>query len=650
MIFVYGIVDLKLLSASSSAIRGFSLVPNNLSLPPWEINGEFTEQRVREIVQRIISGNLEEYAYEADHTMPDGRSSPARFVFRLLDFQGRQVITIEIADISQKKQLEKTNESLISFQNVILNSANFTIISTNDEGVILSFNETAERLLGYSAEELIGKKTPALLHEPTEVVARARVLSEELGKTIEPGFEVFVAKTRLGIPDENEWTYIRKDGSRFPVLLSVTLMRDRASQPCGFMGIASDITERKRDQKLAASSARRLQTIVEQAVDGIVTINHLGIIESFNKAAELFFGYSAAEVVGRNVKMLMPEPYKSRHDGFLESYLNTGIAKIIGIGREVVGLRKDGSVFPMELSVAENHLEDARIFTGILRDISERKRFYLELQEAKELAESTNRAKSEFLAKMSHELRTPLNSVIGFSNILLKNKDGHLIPKEITFLERIRDNGLHLLDLINTILDLSKVEAGKIELELRPLALVSLIRETVESLQGQVKDRQVRLLVDLPETCATTESDAVRLKQILINLIGNALKFTEQGSVTVRLVADPLTLLPLAIEVIDTGIGIPRDRFDKIFEAFQQADNSTTRKYGGTGLGLTLARSFAQLLDYSLSVESEVGKGSVFRLILARAKKSEVIPKGEDRKNHLVKVLQTLQQKKVENR
>jgi len=244
---------------------------------------------------------------------------------------------------------------------------------------------------------------------------------------------------------------------------------------------------------------------------------------------------------------------------------------------------------------------------------------------AKEAAEQANKAKSEFLANMSHELRTPLNSVIGFANVLLKNKAGNLRADDVNFLERIQVNGKHLLGLINQILDLSKVEAGRAELELSRVSLGVLVHETVAQLEGQYRDKEVRLLTDLPDALAEIQTDQSKLKQIIINLVGNAFKFTHKGTVTVRVAAESQSRRPVRIDVVDTGIGIPTDRLDAIFEAFQQADASTTRTYGGTGLGLTISRALCQLMDYRLVVTSEVGKGTTFSILLVPESEGEMI-------------------------
>jgi signal transduction histidine kinase len=294
-----------------------------------------------------------------------------------------------------------------------------------------------------------------------------------------------------------------------------------------------------------------------------------------------------------------------------------GVLKVLSKSANSFG-DPDAATLELMAGLIATAMSHAAAFAAEQALVAERTAALAEVHAARQAADAANQAKSAFLANMSHELRTPLNSIIGFANVLLKNKGGRFQEPDLLYLTRVRDNGQHLLSLINQVLDLSKIEAGRMEAEITSVALDVLVRETLAQLEGQVR-REVQLRAELPEKLTHLSTDAGKLKQVIINLVGNALKFTARGSVTVRVRADS-DGTPRAIEVADTGPGIPADRLEAIFEAFTQADSGTARQYGGTGLGLTITRSICHLLGYSVEVESRVGEGSVFRVVLGGGK------------------------------
>lgn len=254
----------------------------------------------------------------------------------------------------------------------------------------------------------------------------------------------------------------------------------------------------------------------------------------------------------------------------------------------------------------------------INRHFRQRMKAEKRLVAAKEEAERANRAKSAFLAQMSHELRTPLNAIIGFTNILRKNKAGRLQEQELDYLQRVHTNGVHLLNLINDILDLSKVEAGRLELEIDEVDLAHLVEETVAQLASQTYEKNVELSAEVPPDLGPIRADPVKLRQVLVNLVGNALKFTESGCVRMIVSADR-TGRPTRIDVVDTGIGIPEDQLEKIFQPFEQVESGTTRRFGGTGLGLAISDAICRQMGFHIEVESEVGVGSTFSIVLAHS-------------------------------
>ncbi|MEG3767118.1 response regulator [Alteromonas sp. 14N.309.X.WAT.G.H12] len=361
-----------------------------------------------------------------------------------------------------------------------------------------------------------------------------------------------------------------------------------------------------------ALQTQRLSAVIDNIVDGIITINQRGIIESFNPAASKIFGYHESEVIGHNVKILMPEPYHSEHDDYLGHHLRTDEKKLIGLERVVIGQRKDGSTFPMELGVSELKINNAKHFVGVTRDVTERQLAKDALNQARLSAEQANMAKSEFVANMSHEIRTPMNGVIGMTHLLLETP---LSKEQQEFTSIIESSAKSLMTIINDILDFSKVEAGMLEIESIEFDMSRLLHEFGSSIAVKAEEKGLELICPAtPVLHQWYKADPGRIRQILNNLVSNAIKFTEVGEVAVHYSVQQQTgsRTKVLIEVVDTGIGLAPEQQSRLFERFSQADGSTTRRYGGTGLGLAISKQLVELLGGEIGVKSEIGKGSTF--------------------------------------
>jgi PAS domain S-box-containing protein len=387
---------------------------------------------------------------------------------------------------------------------------------------------------------------------------------------------------------------------------------------------------------LVLASTQR-QAVLDNAADGIITTNEQNIIESFNPAAERIFGYKAAEVMGQDIALVIPETDPNGSNGQPFSYRQQCDLLASKASQEVegIGRRKDGSYFPLELSISQMHLADQKFFVGILRDITERKRVAKELALARDQALEANRAKSVFLANMSHELRTPLNAIIGYSEMLQEEVEDLGQAEFVPDLQKINGAGKHLLSLISDILDLSKIEAGRMDLYLETFDMMTMIKDVVTTIQPLVQKNNNTLEVHPVGDLGMMQADLTKVRQIIFNLLSNASKFTERGTITFTIerrknenggINIPGSTQPSALDlsgeewlvfgVSDTGIGMTSEQMESLFQEFTQADASTTRKYGGTGLGLTISRRFCQMMGGEIEVESEPGRGSTFTVWL----------------------------------
>jgi len=341
-----------------------------------------------------------------------------------------------------------------------------------------------------------------------------------------------------------------------------------------------------------------------------------GVMRKGGAAIVMGFAISGMHYVGMSAATFSPAVVVSPHAPWL-GLMNNGPEVTIAVILCTVSIL----VLALASSAFDRHKKFVAQQHQLLREIHEQTEQQVqtrtaELRAALAAAELANRAKSEFLATMSHELRTPLNSVIGFANILQKNKAGNLRAQDLGYIDRIGANGKHLLGLINDILDLAKIESGRMETELSDVRLDQLVQAVVAQLEGVLRDRPVTLVADVPRHLQAIRSDEGKLRQILTNLVGNAAKFTERGTITVRVVTEPEIGAPRYIDVIDTGIGIPAERLEAVFKPFEQVDMTTARKYGGTGLGLAITKSLCELLHADLTVTSTMNVGSTFRIHL----------------------------------
>jgi len=366
---------------------------------------------------------------------------------------------------------------------------------------------------------------------------------------------------------------------------------------------------------------KKTRRILEAAAEGIVTADENDVIESFNAAAQDIFGYAAAEVIGGAVSTLIGSSCREKLRLLKAKYCPIDAGKVLGYHGEVEGKRKDGTTFPMEIGVSETKLGDRHLFILVLRDISERKRME-EMTKARDRALEANRAKSAFLANMSHELRTPLNAIIGYSEMLLEEIQEDSIPPQkidhyLPDLKRIQGAGQHLLGLINDILDLSKIESGKMEVFLENCDVETVLTEVVSIVRPLVGKNGNVLQLRGQGTLGNICVDITKLRQILFNLLSNACKFTTKGTITLEAARENQSSGDwMRFHVRDTGIGISKEQMSRLFQDFAQADSSTTRKYGGTGLGLAISRRFCQMMGGDISIESKVKKGSTFTVHL----------------------------------
>jgi len=577
-------------------------------------NGQWDIPALRTLLEDVIPTSSVFNDFELEHTFPViGRRVMLLNGRKLRAGSHGELLVLAMEDVTARKRAEEALLKAGALQSAIFNSANFSSIATDEKGVIQIFNVGAERMLGYTAAEVMNKITPADISDPQEVIARAKALSAELGTRIAPGFEALVFKASRGIEDIYELTYIRKDESRFPAIVSVTALRDDQGEIIGYLLIGTDNTARKQveaERLLLDQRVRDQQfytrSLIESNIDALITTDPRGIITDVNKQMEALTGCTRDELIGAPFKSYFTDAERAE----------AGIKLVLGEGKvtdyELTARARDGKETVVSYNASTFHDRDRKL-QGVFaaaRDVTERKRYEESLQQA-------NRAKSAFLANMSHELRTPLNAIMGYSEMLQEEALERNLDGFGADLEKINGAGRHLLALINDILDLSKIEAGKMEVFLESFDVAKLIDEVASTVRPMVEKNANTLHIERAADLGAMHADQIKVRQGLFNLLSNAAKFTHDGSITLDVERQVMEGSDwIVFRVTDTGIGLSSEHMAKLFQDFTQADASTTRKFGGTGLGLALTRRFCQIMGGDVTVHSVPGEGSIFTIKL----------------------------------
>ncbi|HEV7816061.1 MAG TPA: PAS domain S-box protein [Janthinobacterium sp.] len=524
--------------------------------------------------------------------------------------------------LAEEHSLQAVQPALLkagALQNAIFNSANFSSIATDAQGVIQIFNVGAERMLGYKAEDVVDKITPAGISDAQEVVARAAALSLELDTPITPGFEALVFKASRGIEDIYELTYIRKDGSRFPAIVSVTALRDAQDRVIGYLLIGTDNTARKQVEAEQALLDQRLRdqqfytrSLIESNIDALMTTDPRGIISDVNQQMEALTGCTRDELIGAPFKDYFTDPERAE----------AAITRVLREGKvtnyELTAHARDGKETVVSYNATTFH-DRNRNLQGVFaaaRDMTDRKEFEhtlqennVELESAKAAAEKANLAKSEFLSSMSHELRTPLNAVLGFAQLMASETPSPSLPQQRS-IDQILKGGWYLLRLINEILDLAMIESGKVTMSQESMSLTDVLQDCQAMIEPQAQKRRIRMSFPRMENLFYVHADRTRVKQVMINLLSNAIKYnTEGGAVTVE--CSMCGAERVRVSVRDTGAGLAPEQLSQLFQPFNRLGQETSAEEG-TGIGLVVTKQLVELMGGAIGVESTVGSGSVF--------------------------------------
>lgn len=504
----------------------------------------------------------------------------------LPDSAGNRICAV----VTNLTELDEARQAQRHLAAIVETSAD-AIMSTTPAGLVSSWNRGAEHLLGYSAAEMLGLSVLNTI--PVDRCA---------------GFMLLLDQVKSGQSEHNfEMEQLRKDGTRIDVVVTLSPIRDRQGQVVAASMISRDNTTRQR-------AHRRLQSVLESAPDAIFVANHNGLIVLVNTQAEILFGYHRDQMVGQPLALLLPRSFQ---DIFGKWFQQDPGLRLPCSRHEVYGVRADNSEFPAEISLGPVEADDGVLLCGAVRDVSERYALQKAVREKNAQLQAALHAKEHFLATMSHELRTPLTAIIGFIGILLMKISGPLNDAQVRQMELVRSSARHLLAIINDLLDLARIEAGKAQLQCEDIFPLEVVEETVRELHGAAEQKRLQLTISAPLLPIQIQSDRRFLRQILANIVSNAIKFTDQGTVNISFAeSGENSSRNISFIVADSGIGIRSEDLSRLFIEFCRVQTDSGSRREGTGLGLHLSQRLALLLGGRITVESEFGRGSTFTLTL----------------------------------